>query len=568
MKFGIALLRVSTDKQFHHGDSLDTQKTRVDMAAERDGVDIVRYFTEHYSGRKTDRAVIEELLSYLDQHVGEIDVVYIVQIDRFTRAGSDIYLFLKKQLLKRGVQLRDSMGTIQKSVNTLEHVGFEYDWSVVSPNRTTEVMQAEHANIEINHILTRTIGQQIKLAQEGYQTRSASFGFRNVKIVRPNGRDATIMEAMEPEATWVRAIFVLRAEGQLTDEDICGRINQMGYKSRIMHRRDKNTGEVIGTTGAKALTPKQLQRLVAKPIYCGIRVGKWTHGEPIRAAFEGLISIDLFNRANHGAVTISKHSDGALSITYGKSRKRATHSENKEFLLRHVVMCPECEKPFWASKSRGKTGKYWGYFHCARTHKSISISQNEFQETVGSYLDSLEAKPGFLGLFKEVIRETWIDKNKSLEEELQAVEEHVKTLEMRQQNILGRIAISNSAIVQAKLEKEVDDIETAIVQAKKQRPNPKLTEAQIDQFFHVAKNRLELPRKYVERANTKAKIEKTWQTIFQSPPSYDDLKSRTPRLTLLYRLNRDFEGDKRQLAADLSLHWNPFQLEILAMLNV
>ena len=78
MKFGIALLRVSTDKQFHHGDSLDTQKTRVDMAAERDGVSIVRYFTEHYSGRKTDRVVIEELLSYLDDHVGEIDVVYIV----------------------------------------------------------------------------------------------------------------------------------------------------------------------------------------------------------------------------------------------------------------------------------------------------------------------------------------------------------------------------------------------------------------------------------------------------------------------------------------------------------
>ena len=139
---------------------------------------------------------------------------------------------------------------------------------------------------------------------------------------------------------------------------------------------------------------------------------------------------------------------------------------------------------------------------------------------------------------------------------------------MRQRNILDRIAISNSAIVQSKLEQEVDEIEAAIVQAKKQRPNPKLTEAQIDQFFYIARNRLELPRKYVERADTKAKIEKTWQTIFQSPPSYDDLKSGTPRLTLLYRLNRDFTGDKSQLAADLSLHWNPFSFEVLAMLEV
>ena len=460
------------------------------------------------------------------------------------------------------------MGTIQKSVNTLEHVGFEYDWSIVSPSRTTEVMQAEHANIEINHILTRTIGQQIKLAQEGYQTRSAPFGYRNVKIVRPNGRDATIMEALEPEATWIRSIFRLRAEGQLSDEAICERINKMGYKSRIMHRRDKSTGEVVGITGEKTLTPKQLQRFVVKPIYCGVYVGKWTHGEPIPAAFEGLVSIDLFNRANHGAVVITKNNCETLSIIYGNSRKRTTRSKHKEFLLRHVIMCPECYNPFWASKSRGKTGKYWGYFHCSRTHKSVSISQNEFQETVGSYLESLEAKPGFLGLFKEVVRETWIDKNKSLEEEMKAVENHIRALETRQQNILNRITISNSVVVQTKLEKEVDDLELAIEQAKKQKPNPKLTEAQIDQFFHKAKSRLELPRKYVERADTKAKIEKTWQTIFQVPPSYDDLQSGTPQLTLLYRLNRDFEGDKRQVAADLSLHWNSFQFEVLAMLEI
>ncbi len=135
MKLAIALLRVSTDKQFHHGDSLDTQKTRVDQAAERDGASIISYFTEHYSGRKTNRVVIEDMLAFLDEHAGEIQVVYIVQIDRFTRAGSEMYLYLKRQLHKRGVDLRDAMGIIQKSINTLEHVGFEYDWSVPLPAR-------------------------------------------------------------------------------------------------------------------------------------------------------------------------------------------------------------------------------------------------------------------------------------------------------------------------------------------------------------------------------------------------------------------------------------------------
>jgi len=251
MNLAIALLRVSTDKQFHHGDSLETQRKRVDMVSQRDGMDIVRYFTEHYSGRKTDRAVIDELLKFLDANAGEIQAVYIVQIDRFTRAGSDMYLQLKKQLYNRGVELRDAMGIIQKSINTLEHVGFEYPWSVTSPSRTAEVMQAEYANQEVNQILTRTIGQQIKLAQEGYQTRSADLGFRNVKITKPDGRKATIMEPLEPEATWIRTIFELRASGEWSDEYICERLNNMGFESRAMHRRDKQTGEVIGLTGRK-----------------------------------------------------------------------------------------------------------------------------------------------------------------------------------------------------------------------------------------------------------------------------------------------------------------------------
>ncbi len=42
----VALQRVSSDKQFYLGDSIDTQKNKIDMLAERDNSDIVRYFVE------------------------------------------------------------------------------------------------------------------------------------------------------------------------------------------------------------------------------------------------------------------------------------------------------------------------------------------------------------------------------------------------------------------------------------------------------------------------------------------------------------------------------------------
>jgi len=472
-----------------------------------------------------------------------------------------VYLQLKKQLYSRGVELRDAMGIIQKPINTLEHVGFEYDWSVTSPSRTAEVMQAEYANQEVNQILTRTIGQQIKLAQEGYQTRSADLGFRNVKITKPDGRKATIMEPLEPEATWVRTIFELRASGEWADEHICERLNNMGFESRTMHRRDKQTGQVIGLTGRKPLSVKQLQRIVRKTIYCGVRIGKWTHGEPIKTPFDGLISIELFNKANFGAVLIKK-GDSKLSIEYGESRKRNSHRQNIDFIYRHVVMCPECKKPFWASKSRGKSGKYWGYFHCARKHSSITIPEKEFQKTIGSFLDKLEAKPGFLGLFKEVVRETWISKNKSRIIEIKSIDTHINNLKLRQSNIIDRLTTTSSEIVQHKLEAEIEDIEAAINSAEKSKPKYSLSQEQIDAYFMKAKDRLEHPRIFIEKALTKAELEKLWQTIFSQAPTYTEINSGTPNLTLLYRLNRDFDGDKEQLAAHLSKNWNTFVEEL------
>jgi len=108
-------------------------------------------------------------------------------------------------------------------------------------------MQAEHANIEATHILTRTIGQQIKLAGQGYHVRNATIGFRNDKMITSDGRELPIMVPHEIEAPWFIKLFELSAEGQLSDDDICERINAMGFKTRRLLKRDRKTLKVIGT---------------------------------------------------------------------------------------------------------------------------------------------------------------------------------------------------------------------------------------------------------------------------------------------------------------------------------
>lgn len=396
-KLAVALLRVSSDKQFQHGQSIETQQTKVDLCADQRGLAIVRYFVEHFSGRRADRQVIEELLEFLKANA-DIKAVIVCDIDRFTRAGAEMYLYLRRQLYALGVELIDSTGVIQPVRNTLEHLGFEYDWSVHSPSQTAELLLAENARSEVTNILTRTLGQAIQLSQQGFQVRASNFGYRNIRHTDENGKKRTIMVPDETEAPFIDAMFRMRAEGILSDTEICLAVNAMGFKTRPLNRRDPKTRKIVAQIGGRPLDINKLQKYVARTIYCGVRCEKWTNGKPVRAEVEPIVSIEIFNRANKGQIRIIEHADGGFSIERGE-RLYQNHKNNPAFLFRHVVMCPECGKPFLGSKPRGKGGNRFGYYHCSRKHKYIGVNKAEFETTVGKVLDEIKAKPGFWGSF-------------------------------------------------------------------------------------------------------------------------------------------------------------------------
>lgn len=560
LRLGVALLRVSTDKQFQEGESIETQRRKTELVARRERIDIVRFFTEHYSGRKDDRRVLDELFEFLQDNP-DIKYVIVGDIDRFTRGGTEIYLSLKRQLRALNVALIDATGIIQPERNRLEHLDVEYQWSIDSPSRYAEIFMAEKARAEASDILTRTIGQQIQLTREGYQCRSANFGYRNEKITTEDGKKKTIMVPHEVEAVWIRRMFELKADGGWRDDAICEAINAMGYKSRRMNIYDKKTRRVIGKTPAKNLDVKQLGRFLSRTIYCGVRCENWNGDQPVRTPFEPLVSIDLFNRANRGKLWIEERADGSLGIHEDREIYR-NHRHNPEFLLRHVVTCPNCKKPMLASKSRGKSGRYFGYYHCSRKHKYYGVSFTEFEATVGKYLQRLQAKPGFLPLFREVVRDVWMQKNRAAKDDQKLIEAHLQDLRTKQDSLLTVLSTSSSEIVRKKLEQQVEELEVTIKQTEKQKTARSIREDEIDAFFQIAKSLMEHPEKLVQNATTKEKIEKNWGFIFRSLPSYEDLIDGTPDLTLIYRLNDTFKGDKNQLAGQLDFHWNTFEADL------
>lgn len=103
--------------------------------------------------------------------------------------------------------------------------------------------------------------------------------------------------------------------------------------------------------------------------------------------------------------------------------------------------------------------KRHGYYHCARGHKYIGINKAEFESIVANTLNQLRAKPGFLPLFREVVRDVWIQKNRLAVDTRKQVDTHIVELKHRQATLVDAIANSRSSIVREKLEQQVEELD-------------------------------------------------------------------------------------------------------------
>ena len=562
---GVALLRVSTDRQFQEGESIETQRTRTSLVAERFNIEIVQHFAEHFSGRASNRQVLEEMFAYLGVHP-RITVVIVSDIDRFTRGGPDVYLELKRRLASLGVRLMDAAGIIQPEYNRLDHLGFEYGWSKESPSRPAEIFKAETARTVAGDMLIRMIGQEINLSQQGYHCRMAPFGYQIKKIMTEEGKKKPILIPHPQEAKWIKSIYAMRSAGILDDKRICDQLNAQGFKTRLQNLHDPVTRRVIGKQGGRPLHPKKLQAFVRNTLYAGVKIERWTKNEPVKMIGEPLVTIDLWNKANRGSHRIECLSDTQFRIL-DERKKPGCFRHNPEFLLRHVVCCPTCGKPFHASKSKGQLGGKFGYFHCRRHKPAFSKPQKEFEATVGNCLESIGGKPGFLPLLKEIVREVWISKNRDTTTQLQDIATHKRTLKAKQQALIDKLIATESEIVTKRLEEQVEQIEETLKDLEQQKPKRALELDEIARYFELVKQAFEHPLEFVQKAETKAEIERAWLLIFAQNPTYQDLEVRTPDLTLIYRLNKVSKNGKDAVVREMTLNSNLFETQVRSALE-
>ncbi|MFZ5366495.1 MAG: hypothetical protein ACOZBZ_04395 [Patescibacteria group bacterium] len=557
IQYAVADIRVSSLKQEMTGDSPEEQLEQIKIRAEQLGtllncrIEIRKIFefTESASGELDTQPVLKAI-EYCKNPANKIRFFFTKSIDRFTRGGSTIYGLLKTQLSKLGIQLVDVMGIIgTQKINTLAHLNVRYDWSEFSPTWITELLDAERAREEVRTILTRLIGAEIRYVRMGYHVRQAPMGFRNQKIETERGM-RVILEGDPTEAPWFIRMYELRIQGNLDDKEIVKEINDMGFRSRKFKRHDPNDKKkIIGFGGGNKLTVKQFQRYIQNPIYAGINDEFWTEGKPIKERFDGLVTIDMFNKANRGKIVIVENPDGTVSLLRNQKSPwgQKKLKENPLFPYRHYVLCPICRKSLLASFSRSKNGERHGYYHCGncgRNHKYIGIPVAEFHKTIKSFVEDVKFSEEYFIRFRQIVLEEWEKREKNLSDDTINFGQRVTQIEQEIQNLKEKIKVLTSVAAIKLLEDDIDNLEQEKAQATLIRDRKEKQQVDVQVVLGYLKYYIEHPEELLFSSSEPLRNAAMFGLLFEELPTYDDLVNRTPKLARLFALKSDFKTSK------------------------
>lgn len=536
--------RVSSIKQAQQGESLEDQENVCELKAKNLSSPVIKVYSVQHSATKVGDSFIDDILEDIKKQPVRGSFFIIKSIDRFCRAGIEEYNKLKSNLEELGIQLVDAYGVIQPKVNTMQHLGVEYDWSKQSPSEGSEIMEAHNSNKEVSKILTRMIGAEIGLVREGYKIRPPEDGFLNERVY-VEGKKKVIMIPDPVRAIYFTTMFEMRASGAYSDLEIINHLNAMGYLSKPQKRWSKDKKTVIGSSTPIKLSVKQLQKIIQRPIYAGINTEIWLVA-PIKTQWQGLVSIEIFNSANKNKLFIEELSDGSITIHKDYNPHQVKRmKDNPDFPHKSVVMCPICNKPFLGSISKGKSGQGFSAYHCSRQHTRSAVSKKEFEAQLTNFVSSLEyTDEDFLRSLEASLINKFREKEKELGEFSSKVGTNVIELEMQKKQKIEAFTSTQNAIIRAELEKQIDEIHTVIESARAERNSIEVRENDVHAFVGYVKELMEHPVEILVKQTDMLALKGLFGIVFDELPTYTQIVNGTPKLSLAYKLSKEFSKTK------------------------
>jgi hypothetical protein len=542
-RIGLLAIRVSSDKQGLDGDSPEAQREQGEAYAKAHNIIILDTIILLESASHEFQPMQKVIDACKDKGKG-IQVVLIKSIDRFTRGGGDYYSPLKNQLTAMGIALEDMYGVIGKSqVNTLQHVGFKYYWSEFNPTQKSEYLEAERAKDEMRDIMSRMIGAEIRYTQLGYWMRQPHYGFCSKSVDTRNGK-RLILKPKKDEAQFIIKLFEMRASHVYTNHQIADELNSMGFKTRVTLVRDKyDRTKVKKQLGGKQMTAKMVDRYASKLIYCGIICEKWTYDKPVKAAFDGLVSVELFNEANRGRISVDVSSTNEITI-----RERAVPEHlktkkkfNPEYPYKQVIACPTCGKTLSGSATRGRMGQYYPAYHCARNGHYFRVAKPEFDKSIEDFIRVITIKHEYIDNVIAAIAELWKERMAGQIEANQRRLEHRDSLQGQIRSTVDRMRVLSSESALRYLEEDVVSVEKELAEVEIEIAKQPDLEAEFEVVLMYAKYILEHLSEMLLGLSNPIKKATYFGAIFNKMPTYPQIDLRTTKNSPLPEVNELFK---------------------------
>ncbi len=420
----------------------------------------------------------------------------------------------------------------------MEHLGVEYRWSKYSPTKKTEILEAERSKDEVRDILSRLVGSEIRYARLGYWMRRPPYGYTAQKMDTEHGK-RSILVPHPQEAVFARKMFELRASGQYSDAEIADKINAAGYRGRI--QKSQTRGALI--------TGRKLWKIVRKPIYAGINDEKWTNGRPVKCAFKGLVSIELFNKANKGKKIVTEYDDGKITV---RDIKEIRHSTDKgarsvDFPFKRFVMCPKCRKPLLGSYSRGKNGKRYPAYHCHRRGHYFRVRKEDLEKRVDNFIDRLQLSPQCVDYLITNLGSNLQQTQTQYESRQANLDNRIASLQNEISSIVQKLKILNNESAIRHMETELERLEKTINSLKEQK---QALIAQKPQDIKSIRTKLKHIVKHLNQALKQqmdpVKKARLFGLLFERPPTYEDLECQTPDSQIFTDVNALFQPKNYQ----------------------
>ena len=237
-------------------------------------------------------------------------------------------------------------------------------------------------------------------------------------------------------------------------------------------------------------------------------------------------------------------------------RERAAYKRTKsnvDFPYKNVVLCPECDKPFMGSATKGKLGKKHPAYHCARKHKRVGLNKKEFDEIVENYINQIEFVPEYFDTFKKVMIDIYRQKEGEVLNTSISIGEQVTELKYKKKQLAEDFLGTKNENIRSIIEEKIDQLQKQIESLEDIRNESEIEERDIHGYLAYAKNIMEHPGQILLKPRNIHEQQTLWSLVFEKYPTIEELRNGTPQLTFIFKAKSTFESASASIVGDEGL---------------